>query len=61
MSDDKRCPICRGTLKNLNGKFKFDVAVEQTKTFTTPMLVYVCVDCGNMQQFVDVREIKPLL
>jgi hypothetical protein len=25
------------------------------------MFVYVCVDCGNMQHFVDVREIKPLL
>lgn len=60
-SDAKKCPVCQGSLKNLNGKFKFDIAVEQTKNFTTPMQVYVCVDCGNMQQFLDVREIKPLL
>jgi hypothetical protein len=61
MSEEKKCPVCQGNLKNLNGKFRFDTPIEQTKNFSTPMFVYVCVDCGNMQHFVDVREIKPLL
>jgi hypothetical protein len=55
------CPMCRSGMKRLPSGLKFDFNVEGMKKYSTPSYFRVCPSCGNMQQFMDVEEIRPLL
>jgi hypothetical protein len=55
------CPICRTTLKKLPSGFKFDFKVEGMKKYSTQSSFRVCPSCGNLQQFMEVEDIRPLL
>lgn len=57
----KNCPVCKAEMKLLPGSFKFTASIEKTKSFSVPSTMFVCTTCGNVQQFLDIKEIRPLL
>lgn len=61
MSAQRKCPICHAEMKSVMGKIKYEIAADTDRKFAAPGDAYICPDCGNIQQFVDLKEVKPLL
>jgi hypothetical protein len=61
MSSEKKCPVCFATMKGVKGKVRYEVETEHSRKFTADASTYVCIGCGNVQQFIPLTEIRPLL
>ena len=48
-------------MKGVMGRIKYEIATDTDRKFAAPGDAYICPDCGNIQQFVDLKEVKPLL
>lgn len=48
-------------MKGVKGKVRYEVETEHNRKFVADGTPYVCVGCGNVQQFIDLTEIRPLL